>query len=125
AQRLREENVGNPEAQQKRLIDLIARRNASPIAINTIDANQQHYEVPTEFYLNVLGPNLKYSSCYFESPAESLETAEERMLALTCQRARLQDGDSILELGCGWGSLSLWMAQHYPRSRIVGVSNSR
>ncbi len=60
--------MGNPEAQQKRLMDLIARLKASPIAINTIDANQQHYEVPTEFYLNVLGPNLKYSSCYFESP---------------------------------------------------------
>ena len=99
AERLREENMGDPEEQQKRLMDLIARLKASPIAVNTIDANQQHYEVPTEFYLNVLGPNLKYSSCYFESPAESLETAEERMLALTCQRARLKDGDSILELG--------------------------
>jgi cyclopropane-fatty-acyl-phospholipid synthase len=125
AQRLREEDVGNPEAQQKRLMDLIARLKASPIAINTSDANSQHYEVPTEFYLNVLGPNLKYSSCYYESATESLQTAEERMLALTCQRARLQDGDRILELGCGWGSLSLWMAKHYPRSQIVAVSNSR
>ena len=80
AQRLREENMGNPEAQQKRLMDLIARLRASPIAINTIDANLQHYEVPTELYLHVLGPNLKYSCCYFESPDESLEVAEGRML---------------------------------------------
>ena len=125
AQRLREEDMGNPESQQQRLMDHIARLKASPIAINTSDANSQHYEVPTEFYLNVLGPNLKYSSCYYESPTEPLQEAEERMLALTCQRARLQDGDAVLELGCGWGSLSLWMAKHYPNSRIVAVSNSR
>lgn len=125
AQRLREEDAGSPEAQQKRLMDLIARLKASPIAINTSDANAQHYEVPTDFYLHALGPNLKYSCCYYESATESLQTAEERMLALTCQRARLQDGERILELGCGWGSLSLWMAKHYPRSQIVAVSNSR
>jgi cyclopropane-fatty-acyl-phospholipid synthase len=128
ARRLREEDMGTPEARQKRLMDLIARLKASPIAINTIDANAQHYEVPTEFYLNVLGPNLKYSSCYFLASGEAgdtLQRAEERMLALTCQRARLKDGDSILELGCGWGSLSLWMAKQYPSSRIVAVSNSR
>jgi cyclopropane-fatty-acyl-phospholipid synthase len=81
--------------------------------------------VPTEFYLKVLGPNLKYSSCYYDAPTDTLQAAEERMLALTCQRARLADGDDILELGCGWGSLSLWMAKHYPKSRIVAVSNSR
>jgi cyclopropane-fatty-acyl-phospholipid synthase len=98
---------------------------ASPIAINTSDANEQHYEVPTEFFTHVLGPNMKYSSCYYESPTESLESAERRMLALTCERARLADGDKILELGCGWGSLSLWMAEHYPHSYITGVSNSR
>ena len=74
----------------------------------------------------MLGPNLKYSSCYYESPGVTpSQAAEERMLALTCQRARLADGEDILELGCGWGSLSLWMAKHYPRSRIVAVSNSR
>jgi cyclopropane-fatty-acyl-phospholipid synthase len=124
-QRLREEDKGDPERQQRHLMDLVARLKVSPIAVNTSDANAQHYEVPTEFYLKVLGPNLKYSSCYYESPNDSLQVAEERMLALTCQRARLADGEDILELGCGWGSLSLWMAQHYPRSRIVAVSNSR
>ena len=123
--RLREEDKGDPERQQRHLMDLIAQLKASPIAINTADANEQHYEVPTEFYLKVLGPNLKYSSCYYDSPSDTLQAAEERMLALTCQRARLTDGDDILELGCGWGSLSLWMAKHYPKSRIVAVSNSR
>jgi cyclopropane-fatty-acyl-phospholipid synthase len=123
--RLREEDKGDPERQQRDLMDLIARLKASPIAVNTADANSQHYEVPTEFYLKVLGPNLKYSSCYYDAPTDTLQAAEERMLALTCQRARLADGDDILELGCGWGSLSLWMAQHYPKSRIVAVSNSR
>src|SRR5262245_3266104 len=82
AERLREEDRGGPEQQQNHLMDLVARLKASPIAINTSDANEQHYEVPTEFYLHCLGPNLKYSSCYYESPDEPLQVAEERMLAL-------------------------------------------
>jgi len=130
AQRLREEDKGDPEAQQAHLMTMVHRLRESPIAIHTAEANEQHYEVPTEFYLQVLGPHLKYSSCYYEDfdtrhAAENLPAAEARMLALTCQRARLKDGDRILELGCGWGSLSLWMAQHYPNSRITAVSNSR
>jgi cyclopropane-fatty-acyl-phospholipid synthase len=124
-QRLVEEDKGDPENQQRHLMALIARLKASPIAINTSEANEQHYEVPTEFYLHCLGKHLKYSSCYYDSPTDSLDTAEARMLALTCQRARLADGDRILELGCGWGSLSLWMAEHYPNSKITAVSNSR
>ena len=125
AQRLAEEDQGDPERQQQRLRALIAQLKTSPIAINTSDANSQHYEVPTEFYQHVLGPRLKYSSCYYDSPADPLGQAEERMLALTCERARLEDGQRILELGCGWGSLSLWMAEHYPNARITAVSNSR
>ena len=97
----------------------------SPVAIETAAANEQHYEVPTEFYQRVLGKHLKYSSCYFTHPSESLDDAEARMLELTCQRARLGDGDRVLELGCGWGSLSLWMATNYPGARITAVSNSR
>lgn len=124
AARLREEDRGNPELQQQHLMDFVARLKASPVAINTADANAQHYEVPTEFYLKVLGKHLKYSSCYYE-PGDTLDAAEARMLELTCRRARLADGDRILELGCGWGSLSLWMAQHYPDCRITAVSNSR
>ncbi|HUQ10810.1 MAG TPA: cyclopropane-fatty-acyl-phospholipid synthase family protein [Steroidobacteraceae bacterium] len=134
ASRLREEDQGDPERQQRRLSDFLRRLATSPVAIETRAANQQHYEVPTEFYQKVLGKHLKYSSCYFPSPTtggasarpdEHLDAAEARMLALTCERARLADGDRILELGCGWGSLSLWMAANYPASRITAVSNSR
>jgi len=127
ADRLREEDQRDPERQQQRLSDFLRTLKTSPVAIETAAANEQHYEVPTEFYLRVLGKHLKYSSCYFDRDAgpETLDEAEARMLALTCQRARLADGDRILELGCGWGSLSLWMAAHFPKSRITAVSNSR
>jgi cyclopropane-fatty-acyl-phospholipid synthase len=125
AQRLAEEDRGNPEAQQQHLMKLIARLRQSPVAINTADANQQHYELPCGFFERVLGRNLKYSSCYYRSGNETLDEAEDAMLALTAERARLKDGDRILELGCGWGSLSLWMAKTYPNSRITVVSNSR
>jgi cyclopropane-fatty-acyl-phospholipid synthase len=129
AARLREEDQGDPERQQKRLMDFIGSLAQSPVAIETAAANEQHYEVPTEFYTGVLGKHLKYSSCYFPhpaaAPAENLDTAEARMLALTCERARIGNGERILELGCGWGSLSLWMAANYPDSRVTAISNSR
>jgi cyclopropane-fatty-acyl-phospholipid synthase len=134
AARLREEDQGDPERQQQRLQDFVRQLASSPVAIETAAANEQHYEVPTEFYTRVLGKHLKYSSCYFlegdrasasSTPAANLDTAEARMLALTCQRARLADGDRILELGCGWGSLSLWMAANYPAAKITAISNSR
>jgi cyclopropane-fatty-acyl-phospholipid synthase len=129
AARLREEDQGDPERQQQRLQDFVRQLSVSPVAIETAAANEQHYEVPTEFYKRVLGKHLKYSSCYFAAqtslPAEHLDAAEARMLELTCRRARLQDGERIIELGCGWGSLSLWMAANYPRARITAVSNSR
>jgi cyclopropane-fatty-acyl-phospholipid synthase len=124
-ERLKEEDRGGPEAQQAHLMKLITRLRASPVAINTEDANLQHYEVPSAFFQHVLGPNLKYSSCYYERPDETLGEAEANMLRLTAARAKLVDGDSILELGCGWGSLSLWMAEHFPNSSITVVSNSR
>ncbi len=123
--RLAEEDQGEPEAQQQHLMRLIANLKRSPVAINTADANQQHYELPCEFFELVLGKHLKYSCCYYQNPHDTLEEAEARMLALTAERAQLQDGDRILELGCGWGSLSLWMAEHYPNSKITVVSNSR
>lgn len=125
AQRLVEENRGNPEAQQEHLMKLIGRLRQSPVAINTVDANLQHYELPCGFFERVLGKNLKYSSCYYRHPGETLDQAEDNMLALTATRARLKDGDRILELGCGWGSLSLWMAAKFPKSKITVVSNSR
>ena len=85
----------------------------SPLALNTQDANEQHYEVPSEFYLYALGPNLKYSCAYFEGN-ETLEEAEEAMLERTVRTAQIQPGDKVLELGCGWGSLTLFMAKTFP-----------
>jgi cyclopropane-fatty-acyl-phospholipid synthase len=123
--RLTEEDRGSPEATQHHLMKLIARLKQSPIAINTADANQQHYELPCGFFEFVLGKHLKYSSCYYRDAGETLDQAEANMLKLTAERARLQNGDRILELGCGWGSLSLWMAEHFPASSVTVVSNSR
>lgn len=95
-----------------------------PIALHTDKANAQHYEVPAAFFDEILGPQRKYSCCYHAAPGDSLATAEETALALTAEHAELADGQEILELGCGWGSLSLWMAERYPNARIVSVSNS-
>jgi cyclopropane-fatty-acyl-phospholipid synthase len=124
-QRLRDEDTGSLERNQDKQMAWIRQLRESPIAVETDAANEQHYEVPTRFYQLCLGPRLKYSSAYFDTPESSLREAETRMLEITCQRARLEDGQQILELGCGWGSLTLWMAQHYPMSRITAVSNSR
>ena len=123
-QRLIDENKGDPEAQQEHFMKLIAELKGSPIAINTADANQQHYEVPADFYCKVLGKHLKYSSGYWKEGVTDIDTSEKDMLELTCQRAELKDGQDILELGCGWGSLSLFMAEKFPESRVTSVSNS-
>ena len=125
AQRLREEDQGSAEAQLAHLQALIAELRRSPIAIETAAANEQHYEVPTRFYQLCLGPRLKYSGALWPAGVTTLAEAEERMLALYAERAQLADGQDILELGCGWGSLSLWMAERFPNSHITGVSNSR
>jgi cyclopropane-fatty-acyl-phospholipid synthase len=123
--RLAQEKQDTPEEQQAHLMRLIEVLKASPIAVNTIDANEQHYEVPTEFYQYCLGPHLKYSSGYWKPGVTDIETSERDMLELTCQRADLQSGQNVLELGCGWGSLSLFMAAKYPKSTFTVVSNSR
>ncbi len=94
-----------------------------PIAVRPDAANAQHYEVKSEFFGLVLGPHRKYSCCLYQGN-ETLAQAEERALAETAAHAGLEDGQDILELGCGWGSLSLWMAEHYPNARITSVSNS-
>ncbi len=122
--KLREEAHGDLEERDRRFAAFRAGLDASPIAINTADANEQHYQVPTEFYLQVLGPRLKYSSGYWPTKHTSFAESEEAMLEMTCSRAGLRDGQKILELGCGWGSLTLWMAEHYPNSSITAVSNS-
>ena len=125
AQRLREEDKGSAEAQRAHLQALIGELRRSPIAIETAAANEQHYEVPTRFYQLCLGPRLKYSGALWPVGVTTLAEAEERMLALSGERAQLADGQDILELGCGWGSLSLWMAEKFSKARITGVSNSR
>ena len=102
----------------------IATLEGAPIALLPDQANAQHYEVASDFFSLVLGRQLKYSSCLYGPGIDTLDAAEEAMLALTCERAMLEDGQDVLELGCGWGSLSAFMARRYPRSRIVAVSNS-
>src|SRR5450432_2260064 len=122
--RLREEDRDTESANRTQLLSFIETMKQSPIALRTDSANAQHYEVPAAFFEKVLGPCLKYSSAYFDENCHSLGEAEQAMLRLTCERAQLIDGQTILELGCGWGSLTLWIAEHYPNSRITGVSNS-
>jgi cyclopropane-fatty-acyl-phospholipid synthase len=124
-QRLYDENKGGVEAQQAHLMSFIENLKASPIAVNTADANEQHYEVPTPFYQYCLGKNLKYSSGYWKPGVTDIDTSETDMLDLTCERAELRDGQQVLELGCGWGSLSLFMAAKFPKSIFTVVSNSR
>ena len=123
-QRLQEENQGNIVDQQAHLLKLVAELKQCPIAIETQAANTQHYEVPTRFYQLCLGKRLKYSGALWPDGVTTLDAAEEAMLKLTCARAQLADGQNILELGCGWGSLSLWMAENYPNARVTGVSYS-
>jgi len=121
-QRLQEIAHPSPAAQ---VADFARQLRSLPIAVNTTESKEQHYEVPTAFYQRCLGPRLKYSSGLYPTGRETLAQAEEAMLALTCERARLADNLDILELGCGWGSLTLWMAEKYPQARITGVSHSR
>jgi cyclopropane-fatty-acyl-phospholipid synthase len=125
AARLAEERADDLTEVARRTDALVARMRESAIAIATSDANAQHYEVPPRLFELVLGKRLKYSCCLYEKESSTLHEAEEAMLALTCDRAGLADGQDVLELGCGWGSLTLWMAEKYPGSRITAVSNSR
>lgn len=130
--RLERERAGDLEARAARRNRWVAELRESPIAILTELANSQHYEVPTSLFQIALGPHLKYSACAFEAPErrdeltlDSLERAEHRMLERYAARAELVDGQRVLDLGCGWGSFTLWAAARYPNSQIVGVSNSR
>jgi cyclopropane-fatty-acyl-phospholipid synthase len=125
ARRLSAEREGGLEEQESRRREFLAEMDASPLAIHTADANQQHYELPTEFFRLCLGKRLKYSCALWTEEARTLDQAEEAMLSLYCERARLEPGQHVLELGCGWGSLSLFMAERFPQSRITVVSNSR
>jgi len=125
ADRLRQEaerEAAEPGEPRRRFLEEL---RSSPIAIATDAANEQHYEVPSEFFQRVLGPRLKYSCCYWPRADTTLAQAEDAMLELFCRRAGVEDGMEVLELGCGWGSLSIWLAQHYPKCRVQAISNSR
>lgn len=123
-QRINEDIGKNEEIKKQKKADFIQKQSSFPIAVNTLDANEQHYEVPTEFYHFVLGKNKKYSCGHWDN-STNLDDAETEMLEITTQRAKLVDGQDILELGCGWGSLTLYMGQKYPNSKITAVSNSK
>jgi len=123
-QRLAEIQTDDPEAAADRLEAFVCEMQRSPVALLPEKANEQHYEVPAAFYQLALGRHRKYSSCYWPLGVARLDDAEAVALAATCAHAGLADGQRILELGCGWGSLTLWMAARYPNARITAVSNS-
>ncbi len=123
-QRLAEIRVEDTETASERLEAFSWDMRSSPVALLPEKANEQHYEVPAAFYTQVLGRHSKYSACYWPEHVTNLDDAEAAALAATCERAGLRDGMRVLELGCGWGSLTLWMAAHFPASRITAVSNS-
>ena len=123
--RIEQERSGDLEDRKKDFMKLVEELKNSPIAMETTAANKQHYEVPTEFFKLVLGKKMKYSSAYWNNDTDSLNEAEENMLQLTCERAQIINGADILEFGCGWGSLSLYMAEKFPDSKITAVSNSK
>lgn len=123
-QRLSVEGSGGVEDQLARKQRFIGQMCKSPIAMETDKANDQHYELPPDFFEQVLGRHLKYSGCYWPEGVNSLDAAELKALELVAQRAGLADGMRILELGCGWGAFSLWAAAQFPQSNLTAVSNS-
>ena len=123
-QRLQSLYEPNCEAAGELLRHFMAECRTAPIACVPDKANEQHYEVAADFFDQVLGPRLKYSCCYWPSGVTTLAEAEEAALAATCRRAGIEDGMDVLELGCGWGSLSLWISEHFPNCRVTAVSNS-
>lgn len=124
ADRLKREGADDAAVRNQRRESLLRELARGPIAPVPEKANEQHYELPAEFFGEVLGPHSKYSGCYWADEVRTLEQAEAASLRQTCEHADIGDGQKILELGCGWGSLSLWMAERYPTSRITAVSNS-
>ncbi len=122
--RLGDVGAGDAEALARRKNAFVSHMNASGIAPVPELANAQHYEVPAAFFSTVLGARCKYSACYWTPDTTGLDAAEEQALAISCERAEIEDGMSVLDLGCGWGSLSLWIAERYPNARVTAVSNS-
>lgn len=129
SQTIESKAAGTAETEISRRLEFVEDLKSRPIAVKTSEANEQHYEVPTEFFKLVLGPHMKYSSALWSENLEpkwqNLGKAEEDMLALTCRRAQLGPGQKLLELGCGWGSLSLYIAEKFPDCTLLSLSNSR
>lgn len=123
-QRLAELHSGDAEAGARIAEEFFEAMRQAPLALLPEKANEQHYEVPAEFFAAVLGAHRKYSGCWWPEGVDTLDQAEAAALAETCARAGLADGQRILELGCGWGSLSLWMAERFPKAQITALSNS-
>jgi cyclopropane-fatty-acyl-phospholipid synthase len=123
--RLREEQADDAQEAVAREARLVEEMRGGPVALTPAEANERHHEVPPAFYGLVLGAHRTYSSAFFSDGVTTLDAAEAAMLSLTCERARLFDRQNVLELGCGWGSLTLWMAERYPGSRVVAVAASR
>ena len=120
----KEIHSGDEEFAANALNAFVARMNDAPIAHVPDLANEQHYEVPAEFFTQVMGDHLKYSCCYWPADVGRLSEAETAALELTVRRAGITDGMQVLDLGCGWGSLSLWIAEHFPNTSVMSVSNS-
>jgi cyclopropane-fatty-acyl-phospholipid synthase len=123
-QRLKAIHAADAQASARATENFVREMDAADTALVPELANAQHYEVPAELYALTLGAHRKYSSCWWPDGVTRLDDAEAAALAATCRRAGLAPGQDVLELGCGWGSLTLWMAERFPTSRITAVSNS-
>ena len=123
-QRLKDIQADDPQGAATALDSFVEGMNKSPIALVPELANEQHYEVPAAFFDEVLGVHRKYSCCHWDDDTRNLDQAENSALQITCARAGIEDGMAVLDLGCGWGSLSLWIAQQYPNCMVTSVSNS-
>ena len=123
-QRLQDIHADDPEQSCQDLVKFVEKMNTAEIAPLPELANEQHYEVPAGFFGLVMGDHRKYSSCYWTAETETLVQAEAEALRRSCHHAGIADGMQVLDLGCGWGSLSLWIAASYPDCQVVSVSNS-
>ena len=122
--KLSEIRAEDVEAASQTTNAFVRMMDASPIALVPELANEQHYEVPASFYERVLGRHRKYSCCYWPEGVNALDEAEQAALEQTVTRANIEDGMQVLDLGCGWGAVSLFIAQRFPGARVLSVSNS-
>ncbi|MCW4055467.1 MAG: cyclopropane-fatty-acyl-phospholipid synthase family protein [Candidatus Bathyarchaeota archaeon] len=122
--RLRKEYEGDPFSQLKAKMDFLNTLRSQPVAIETEAANREHYELPSAFFERILGEHMKYSCCLWSETTSTLTEAEEAALNLVIQRAQVEDGMELLDLGCGWGSFSIWLCRQFPGCKVTAVSNS-